>query len=202
MLAIEAGEDARGRLEAALASGPIAAVSFLPRAGQAFDARMLQPLVGIAQKAGAAALIIDDARLARTLKADGVHLWAGEAAANYQEARAILGRGAVVGADAGRSRDAAMHLGEDGADYVAFGVPDFVGDKQAAGERRLALVQWWAEIFEVPCVAFDVDDSEDAAALARAGADFVAMRLPPTLGDADARAATAGMLAALSLHGA
>jgi hypothetical protein len=29
----------------------------------------------------------------------------------------------------------------------------------------------------VPCVAFDVDNADDATALAAAGADFIAMRL-------------------------
>ena len=201
MLAIEASEDARGQLEAALSAGPIASVCVRLEPGRSDPPDLLRPLVSLAQKAGAAALIVDDARLARTLKADGVHLSADEAAGSYQEAREILGRSSIVGADAGRSRDAAMHLGEHGADYVAFGMPEFVGDKQAARGRRLDLVQWWAEIFEVPCVAFDVDDAEEAAALARAGADFIAVCLPPTLGDADARAMTAGMLAAISVQG-
>ena len=34
-----------------------------------------------------------------------------------------------------------------------------------------------AEIFEVPCVAFDVETREEAEALSRAGADFIAIRL-------------------------
>ena len=80
-----------------------------------------------------------------------------------------------------------MQLGEAGADYIAFGTPDFVADQQAARERRLDLIKWWAEIFEVPCVAFDVDSASDAAALAAAGADFVALRLSPSLAPADAR---------------
>ena len=199
MLVVEATDGARQQLEAALAAGTIASACILPAAGRPYDAPTLRPLLGTAQKAGTAALLVDDARLARTLKADGVHLSADQAAASYEEARDILGRGSIVGADAGRSRDAAMHLGEAGADYIGFGVPDFVTDRQAARARRLELVQWWAEIFEVPCVAFDVDNAEDAEALARAGADFVAVRLSASLAPADTRDTTLGMLTALEL---
>jgi len=35
-------------------------------------------------------------------------------------------------------------------------------------------VAWWAEIFEVPCVAF-AETADQAAELARAGADFIAL---------------------------
>lgn len=199
MLAVETGADARQRLEAGLVAGPIASVCILPAAGRAFDADTARPLIIAAQKAGAAALLVDDAKLARTLRADGVHLSAGSQIA-YKEARDIVGNGSIVGADAGRSRDAAMRLGEEGADYIGFGVPDFVTDQQAARARRFDLVQWWAEVFEVPCVAFDVDNAEDAEAMARAGADFVTVRLGSSLAPADARQTAAAMLAALSLR--
>jgi thiamine-phosphate pyrophosphorylase len=118
----------------------------------------------------------------------------------YAEARQLLGADSIVAGDAGRSRDAAMRLGEAGADYVGFGVHDFVTDKQTAAERRLELIQWWAEIFEVPCVALDVSTASDAERLARAGADFVAIRLPPSV--EGARDATLATLAALSPSGA
>ncbi|MGH6865879.1 MAG: hypothetical protein ACREDO_06885, partial [Methyloceanibacter sp.] len=35
-------------------------------------------------------------------------------------------------------------------------------------------IRWWAEIFVVPCVAWNVDNPEDAAYLAKAGADYIA----------------------------
>jgi thiamine-phosphate pyrophosphorylase len=136
-----------------------------------------RPLVELAQKKDVAALIDGDAQLARTLRADGVHLpWSKDIAARYAEAREILGTRYIVGVDVGRSRHDAMSLAEDGADYVAFGIPPHVEDRASAAERRLELIGWWSEIFEVPCVAFDVEDAEDAAALAAAGADFIAIR--------------------------
>jgi thiamine-phosphate pyrophosphorylase len=70
-----------------------------------------------------------------------------------------------------------MLLGEAGAEYVGFGIPSHVEDRAVAAARRLDLVAWWSEIFEPPCVGFDVDSVEDAGALAAAGADFIAVPL-------------------------
>ena len=156
------------------------------REGSALTAAEARPLVELAQKKDIAALIEGDAQLARTLRADGVHLpWSKDIAARYAEAREILGTRYIVGVDVGRSRHDAMSFAEDGADYIAFGIPPHVEDRASAAERRLELIFWWSEIFEVPCVAFDVESAEDATALAAAGADFVAMRLGADLASAD-----------------
>jgi thiamine-phosphate pyrophosphorylase len=80
--------------------------------------------------------------------------------------------------DAGRSRHEAMVAGEGGADYVAFGIPANVEDREKAHRRRCELTAWWSEIFEVPVVAFDVATAEEAGQLASAGADFIALTLP------------------------
>ena len=159
----------------------VAALLVAPSKDTSLDARTARPLVELAQGKGIAALVTGDAQLARTLRADGVHLpWSKEIVARYGEAREILGGRFIVGADAGRSRDDAMTLGEAGADYVGFGIPAHVEDRETARERRLELVAWWSEIFEVPCVAFNVEADEDAGLLAQAGADFVALRAPAT----------------------
>lgn len=170
------GSDAE-RLEAAL--GALPAITILLEATEATSVPTLADLVAKAQQKGVATLIAGAADLARVVKADGVHLPAsGDIVARYEEARESLGQRFIIGADAGRSRHDAMELGERGADYVAFGIPQHVADRATARERRHNLVQWWGEIFEVPCVAFDVDEISDAADLAEAGADFVAIRLP------------------------
>ncbi len=197
MLVVEAAGADR-QLEAVLACGPLASVCIRLPAGREPDGRSLRDLIGAVQKAGAAALIVDDPALAKSLSADGVHLSASRTGGTYAEARAVLGSGRIVGAEAGRSRDAAMHLGEEGADYVGFGIPDFVTDRETAWGRRLDLVRWWAEIFEIPCVAFDVESAEHAAELAAVGVDFVAMRLDAALSAADARSVVAEMHAAIA----
>lgn len=178
MLVAEAGPGAAERLAAAFGAAPIASVVIAPGEGKALEAQAVTGLVAQIQKTGAAALIAGDARLARTVKADGVHIPVSETAeALYEEAREVLGRRFVVGCDVGRSRHDAMVIGEAEADYIGFGIPAFVKDRETATERRLELIAWWAEIFEVPCVAFDVATAEEAAELADAGADFVAITL-------------------------
>jgi thiamine-phosphate pyrophosphorylase len=178
---VEASVDPRA-VERLVAAAEIAALLVAPAADAPLDARAARPLIELAQAKEIAALIAADAALARTLRADGVHLpWSKDIVARYGEAREILGGRFIVGADAGRSRDDAMSLGEAGADYVGFGIPAHVEDRETARERRLELVAWWSEIFEMPCVGFDVETSLEAGALAEAGADFVALRVPSGL---------------------
>lgn len=188
IVTIEVGAGAPERLSAVLAAVKIASVIVAPVAQQALDAAGAMPLVAAAQKAGAAALIQDDARLARTLKADGVHLPVCDSPdAAFSEARDIVGGQAIVGMDAGRSRHDAMSAGEDGADYVGFGIPAFVKERDEAIERRAEMIAWWGDIFEVPCVAFDVESAEEARRLALLGADFVEFRIAAGQSPADAR---------------
>lgn len=178
-LVVEAGPAAADRLTAALASVTPATICIAPAAGKALDADSVLPLIKLGQSNDIAVLLADDAQLARVTKADGVHLtWSKDIAARAGEAREILGMRFILGVDCGRSRHDAMELGETGVDYIAFGIPASVEDRETARDRRLELIGWWAEIFEVPCVAFDVDDLDDAADLADAGADFVALGLP------------------------
>jgi thiamine-phosphate pyrophosphorylase len=147
--------------------------------GDALDRTAAKAFVDIAQRLSIATLIETDAPLARDLGADGVHLpWGRECAAAYAAAREVLGTSSIVGADAGRSRHDAMTLGELGADYIAFGIPPHVAGRETAIARRLDLVQWWAEIFEVPVVAFDVETPGEAEDLAAIGVDFIAVRVP------------------------
>src|SRR5262249_28089516 len=147
-----------------------------------------------ARKAQVTALVLDDARLSRAVGADGVHLTAkDDTQTAFAAAREAMGRDGVVGADAGISRHAAMVLAEAGADYIGFGAPPRLGDRDKARLRREELISWWAQIFEVPCVAFDVETPEEAQQLAAAGADFIAVALPATLAAGAARDLVAGI---------
>lgn len=177
------------RLTALLSAHPVASLLLRASPGSILDAALAKPLTTLAQKRGVAVLLEGDAALARLIKADGVHLaWSKEPLKAYREAREALGSHAMIGADAGRSRDNAMALGEDGADYIAFGIPSHVEDRTTAEARQSDLINWWSEIFEVPCVAFDVATPEQACVLADAGADFVTVAITPEMPARDAAA--------------
>jgi thiamine-phosphate pyrophosphorylase len=177
---IEAGPRALAHLAAALAARGIAALLVTaPADGEQLAPSAVAELITAAQRAGVAALIGEDADLARQVGADGVHLGACTPGSDvYAAARRRLGPDAIVGADGGISRHAAMALAEAGADYIAFGAPRHLKDRARARARREELVAWWAEIFAVPCVAFDVESAAEATALDAAGADFIAVTLP------------------------
>jgi thiamine-phosphate pyrophosphorylase len=196
---VEADTAALQRLEAALAGSAIASVLIVPPDGTVLDAASAQPLIACAQEAGVAALIAGDAALARTLRADGVHLAGAKGPAAYEVARGILGPRGIVGVDVGISRHDAMTLAEAGADYIAFGAPSRLKDRDKARSRRNELIAWWAEIFEVPCVAFDVETPQEAEALSWSGADFVAIRLPGAATPTATREFVAQIAAALAV---
>jgi thiamine-phosphate pyrophosphorylase len=178
-LVVEAAPPAIEHLRAAAQASDVACCLIVPTADTPDAATTVRPIVAAAQQAGIAALIAEAADLARTVGADGVHLSPSPRLLEaYSAARQIVGHDAIVGADVGISRHDAMALAEAGADYVAFGAPSHLKDRARARERRDALVAWWAEIFEVACVALDVEAPAEAERLARAGADFLAVTVP------------------------
>ena len=127
-------------------------------------------LIDLVQAAGLACLVENDAALAERLGADGLHLDAN--AETYAAARKLLGESANLGVLCGLERHDAMQMAELGADYVAFGPKaESIID---AIDQYADLIAWWAEIFVVPCVAWNVETAEQAAKFAALGADFVA----------------------------
>lgn len=172
-LIVGSADGAAARLAAALESAHVSTVLLTEG-----DATKLAPLVVLAQRSGVATLVDDDAGLAKTVGADGVHLgWSPDIASRYSEARDILGAHAIVGTDAGQSRHDAMVLGEAGADYVAFSAATEAGE---ASEALADMLAWWSDLFEVPCVAFGVRGVTEADEMVTAGADFVAVRVGDT----------------------
>jgi thiamine-phosphate pyrophosphorylase len=127
-------------------------------------------LIDLVQASGLACLVENDAALAERLGADGLHLDAN--AETYTAARKLLGESANLGVLCGLDRHDAMQMAELGADYVAFGPKaESIID---AIDQYADLIAWWAEIFVVPCVAWNVETAEQAAKFAALGADFVA----------------------------
>jgi thiamine-phosphate pyrophosphorylase len=120
------------------------------------------------QDRGAALLLDGNVELVARAGADGAHLTGIEA---LQEALPTLKPDRIAGVGGLATRHDSMAAGELGADYVLFGEPDAKGQRpsvEAIAER----LQWWAELFEPPCVGFAVS-REEAYEFAAAGADFV-----------------------------
>jgi thiamine-phosphate pyrophosphorylase len=93
--------------------------------------------------------------------------------ANFAAALSLLKPERIAGAGGLRSRHDAMLAGEAGADYVMFGEPDRNGRRPRFEELQEHLT-WWAELFEIPCVAYAAGKDE-IAPLSRTGADFIAL---------------------------
>jgi thiamine-phosphate pyrophosphorylase len=120
------------------------------------------------QGGGAALLLDGHVELVARGGADGAHLTGIPA---LEEALPSLKPDRIAGVGGLTTRHDSMSAGELGADYVLFGEPDARGQRpsrEAIAER----VQWWAELFEPPCIGF-AGSLEEAREFAGAGADFV-----------------------------
>src|SRR3989454_6439207 len=120
------------------------------------------------QDKGAALLLDGHVELVARAGGDGAHLTGIEA---LKEALPTLKPDRIAGVGGLTTRHDSMTAGEAGADYVLFGEPDARGQRpsiEAIAER----LQWWAELFEPPCVGFAAS-REEAGEFAAAGADFV-----------------------------
>ncbi len=161
------------RLEAALAAADVACLLLRIAAADEGGAKAIVRALAPAVQGRGAALVVEggarfDSRFVGRTDADGLHVvGVGPALDDAIEAlrpKKIVGVGGLL------DRDAAMHAGESGADYLMFGGPAEASDAEAVAER----VAWWAEIFNVPCVGY-CEDPAQAIAMARAGAEFVAL---------------------------
>lgn len=160
-----------GLLADALKGADVAAVLvWLADGDERTQINRIKTLVAIVQEAGAALLLDGHAGIVARAGADGAHLSGIDA---FQAALSTLKPQRIAGCGGLETRHDAMLAAESGADYVMFGEPDANGQRPSF-EAVLDRIEWWAEVFEVPCVAYaaSLDEAEE---LARAGADFVAV---------------------------
>lgn len=161
-------------LEEALAAGEVAALQIRLKDHAEDEVRQLAPaLIACAQKYGVAAIMNDSAALADELGCDGVHI--GQQDGRIKDARAVMGKDRTVGVTCHDSRHLAMTAGEAGADYVAFGAFFPTETKDAPTRADISVLNWWIELFELPCVAIGGITVDNAAPLVEAGADFLAV---------------------------
>jgi thiamine-phosphate pyrophosphorylase len=146
----------------------------------------IKALAPAIQDGGAALLLDGHVELVARAGADGAHL---TGIAAMEDALPTLKPDRIAGVGGLTTRHDSMAAGEAGADYVLFGEPDEQGQRpsvDAIAER----LQWWAELFEPPCIGFAAS-REEASEFAAAGADFV------LVGDfiwADPRGAAAALM--------
>lgn len=158
-----------GILPALLKKADVAAVLVrLKTTDQRTMIARIKALAPAIQPSGAALLIDRHAELVARGGADGAHLDGIEA---LEDAMPSLKPDWIAGVGGLPTRHDSMAAGEAGVDYVLFGEPDANGERpsvEAIAER----LQWWAELFEPPCVGYAVslDETREFAA---AGADFV-----------------------------
>lgn len=156
-------------LETALASADVACLLVRTSTRDEGEIKAIfKALAPIAQARGTACLVEHETRIAARADADGVHM--GGVGAELEEAIAAMRPDRIVGVGGLSGRDAAMEAGEAGVDYLMFGGPEDSETHEAIRER----VEWWAEIFNIPCVGYARDPSL-AGDMAHAGAEFVAL---------------------------
>lgn len=169
---LEAGfEDA---LAEALQAGEVAALQLRLKDHSVGEIkRLAPPLIKLAQAQGVAVILNDDPELAVALGCDGVHVGQGDVPA--KAARAAIGPNRMLGVTCHDSRHLAMQAGEAGADYVAFGAFYPTQTKDATTRAEPEILEWWSDLFEIPCVAIGGITVENAKPLIEAGADFLAV---------------------------
>ena len=161
-------------LASALAAADVAAVLLRLRpVDQRTMITRAKALAPVIQAGGAAALLDGQTldghvELVARSGADGAHL---TGIAAMEDALPSLKPERIIGVGGLATRHDSMAAGESGADYVLFGERDAKGQRpsiEAIAER----LQWWAELFEPPCIGF-AESREEAREFVAAGADFV-----------------------------
>jgi thiamine-phosphate pyrophosphorylase len=158
-------------LECALGAGDIAAVLLrLADDGECALIERAKHIAAVVQPRDVALVVDNRPEIVAHAGADGAHL---SGVAKLAAALALLKPERIAGVGGLRSRHDAMLAGEAGADYVMFGEPDRNGRRPSFEELQERLT-WWADLFEIPCVAY-VAGKEEVAPLSRTGADFIAL---------------------------
>jgi thiamine-phosphate pyrophosphorylase len=159
------------RLGAALKSGDVAAVLLrLTAADERTLIRCAKTLAPVVQDQSAALLLDGLPDIVAHVGADGAHL---SDIAAFEAAFGTLKPARIAGCGGLQTRHDAMLAAEAGADYVMFGDPDQRQHRPSL-DAVLERVDWWAELFEIPCVGF-AGSMDDIAPLADAGAEFIAL---------------------------
>jgi thiamine-phosphate pyrophosphorylase len=168
---IEDAADFARTLSDALGAADVAAVLLrLKKADERTLINRIKALTGVVQASDVALVLDGMPELVARSGADGAQLNDFE---SFAAAVGTLKPDRIAGCGGLDSRDDAMTAAEQGADYVLFGEPDDDGDRPSF-EAIVDRVEWWTDLFQVPCVAFAAS-LEEIVPLAAAGTDFIAV---------------------------
>ena len=154
-------------LQAALDGADVAAVLLrLQDADERALVNRVKNIARIVQRRDIALLLDGRPELVARAGADGAHI---TGVAAFTAARDALKPDRIAGAGGLNSRHDAMVAGEAGADYVMFGDPP-----RPPFDAVLERLEWWAELFQPPCIGYAAS-ADEVAAQVQAGADFIAL---------------------------
>ena len=162
------------QLEDAFKGGDIACVLiYMPKTNSKDLQTTCEKLVPVIQAGGAAALVYADTQVAGRSGADGAHV--DSSLEDVKLAVESLQPARIVGAGGTKLKHEDMEVAETGVDYLFFGRLD-LEEKADPHDKTLSKAQWWAELFETPCVALAGNTIASVDAAAATGADFVAIK--------------------------
>ncbi len=118
-------------------------------------------------------IINDDPQLARKVNADGVHV--GKDDGHIADARAVLGKEAIIGVSCYNRLDNALQAQADGADYIALGRFFPSQTKPEAVQASLELLAEVRQFINLPVVAIGGIERSNAGQLIEHGADAIAV---------------------------
>lgn len=118
-------------------------------------------------------IINDDVQLAKSVKADGVHLGRDDQGINT--AREQLGAEAIIGMSCYNDFARAQHAADSGADYIAFGRFFPSRTKPDAVPADIELLQRAKRELDIPIAAIGGITADNAQILINAGADMLAV---------------------------
>lgn len=127
----------------------------------------------LCDEAGASLIVNDDVALAKRVSAHGVHL--GKSDIGLEDAREVLGPGAIIGVSCYNSISRAHRAEEGGADYVAFGAFFPSSTKPDAEHAGTPVVRLAKSVLHIPVVGIGGINASNAAAVVGAGVDAVAV---------------------------
>ncbi|MEM9599552.1 MAG: thiamine phosphate synthase [Pseudomonadota bacterium] len=168
-----------GQLESALNAAPVACLQIRlknPDGSPLEDSALVQtarPICALAQRHDVAVILNDRPDLVDAVGADGVHV--GQEDMDYLSSRELLGGDAIIGVTCHNSKQLAFDAAGAGADYVAFGAFFETPTKTPKTRAEMEILTWWQAAMETPVVAIGGITPNNAQAVIKAGADFIAV---------------------------